>query len=1050
MKPLNRAKELNKESANYGSTPNNKSVIHKPTKKAEIKAKEKAFGKPVVHAPKKPNRPKKKKNKKAGVPLSAKVGAGVAGVALVGGSVAAIVHNMNSGNRNVQDANRHSDDSDLNFGSSKDSSSSSKNNKSKLAKDKNDKKNNKKDKNKDKKSEDALSDLLGDDSSEFAGGSSSKSDKSSDSDKSDLDSLIDGLSGGSADADKGLKELAKKANKSVADASKLGGKDASKGSKASNNETPKELPNAQKDDSKGKGSASALTDLAYKPNATGSDQKAGKDSGTGEGRNTNQRTEARQGNGVDSNKGNSENSDSTRPSRPSNGGNSGNTNPSRPDQGNAGNNTKPDNPNHGNTGGNTGGNTKPNNPDHGNTGGDTKPDNPDHGNTGGNTKPDNPDHGNTGGNTKPDNPDHGNTGGDTKPDNPDHGNTGGDTKPDNPDHGNTGGDTKPDNPDHGNTGGNTNPDQPSNPTYPYQNVPDGTTKSVQFVTTDGTVVGTGTLSKNGNSVNVENIPGGYKLSDVDSEGHSAQLLQWPDQITVVSDGTSQPDNPTPTYPYQNVPDGTTKNVQFVTADGAVVGTGTLSKNGNSVNVSNIPSGYKLSDVDSEGHSAQLLQWPDQITVVSDGTSQPNTPKYPAESVPDGTTKEIQFVTSDGSVVGTGTLSKNGNSVNVSNIPGGYKLADLDSEGHSAQLLKWPNQITVVSDGTSQPDNPSQPGNPKYPAENVPSGTTKSVQFVTANGTVVGTGTLTKDGNSVRISDIPGNYDLSDLDSEGHSPQLLQWPDQITVVSKGNSNKPSQPSNPTYPFLNVPDGTSKEVQFVTSDGSVVGTGQLTRNGNSIGLSGIPSGYKLSDVDSEGHSAQLLQWPNQITVVSDGTNQPSDPNHSNTGGNTSPSQPNNPTYPFLNVPDGTSKNVQFVASDGSVVGTGQLTRNGNSVHLSGIPDGYKLSDEDSQGHSVQLYQWPNQITVVSDGTSQPSNPTHPTTPSYPAERVSDGTSKSIQFVTSDGTVVGTGTLSKTNGMVKLDGIPGNYKLADEDSSGHSAQLLQWPDRIVVASM
>ena len=303
---------------------------------------------------------------------------------------------------------------------------------------------------------------------------------------------------------------------------------------------------------------------------------------------------------------------------------------------------------------------------------------------------------------------------------------------------------------------------------------------------------------------------------------------------------------------------------------------------------------------------------------------------------------------------------------------------------------------------------------------------------------------------MRISDIPGNYDLSDLDSEGHSPQLLQWPDQITVVSKGNSNKPSQPSNPTYPFLNVPDGTSKEVQFVTSDGSVVGTGQLTRNGNSIGLSGIPGGYKLSDVDSEGHSAQLLQWPNQITVVSDGTNQPSDPNHSNTGGNTSPSQLNNPTYPFLNVPDGTSKNVQFVASDGSVVGTGQLTRNGNSVHLSGIPDGYKLSDEDSQGHSVQLYQWPNQITVVSDGTSQPSNPTHPTTPSYPAERVSDGTSKSIQFVTSDGTVVGTGTLSKTNGMVKLDGIPGNYKLADEDSSGHSAQLLQWPDRIVVASM
>ncbi|MDY5247289.1 MAG: hypothetical protein SPJ50_06825 [Ligilactobacillus salivarius] len=914
MKPLNRAKELKKESANLGSTPNYKSVIHKPTKKSEAKAKEKAFGKPVVHTPKKPNRPKKKKNKKAGVPLSAKVGAGVAGVALVGGSVAAIVHNMNSGNKNVQDANRHSDDSGLNFGSSKDSSSN-KNDKSKLNKDKNDKKNNKKDKGKDKKSEDALSDLLGDDSSESASGSSSKSDKSSKSDdKSDLDSLIDGLSGGNADADKGLKELAKKANKSVAEASKLGGKAAAKESK-SNEEKPSELPNAQKDDSKGKGSASALTDLAYKPNVkeNANDSKTGDDNGNGTGRSTTQHTETRPNGNADSSRGKSETS---QPSSHNTGNNTGSSNkPDKNTGGNAGGTIKPDNPNHGNTGGDTGGTTKPGNPNHGTTGGDTggttKPGNPNHdntgGDTGGTTKPGNPDHGTTGGDTggttKPGNPDHGTTGGDTggttKPGNPDHGNTGGDTggttKPDNPDHGTTGGDTggttKPGNPDHGTTGGDTG----------------GTTKP-------------------------DNPDHGNTGGD--------------------TGGTTKPDNPTQTYPYQNVPDGTTKNVQFVTSDGMVVGTGTLSKNGNSVSVANIPSGYKLSDLDGEGHSAQLLQWPDQITVVSDGTSQPDQPSnptYPYQNVPDGTTKNVQFVTSDGTVVGTGTLSKNGNSVSVANIPGGYKLADLDSEGHSAQLLQWPNQITVISDGTSQSDNPSQPDTPKYPAESVPSGTTKSVQFVTADGTVVGTGTLSKDGNSVRISDIPG------------------------------------------------------------------------------------GYKLADLDSEGHSAQLLQWPDQITVVSNGTGQPS-----------------NPTYPFLNVPDGTSKDVQFVTSDGSIVGTGQLTRNGNSVHLSGIPGGYKLSDEDSAGHSAQLYQWPNQITVISDGTSQQNTPTNPTTLSYPAESVSDGTSKSIQFVTSDGTVVGTGTLSRTNGMVKLDGIPADYKLADEDSAGHSAQLLQWPDRIVVASM
>ena len=689
MKPLNRAKELKKESANLGSTPNYKSVIHKPTKKSEAKAKEKAFGKPVVHTPKKPNRPKKKKNKKAGVPLSAKVGAGVAGVALVGGSVAAIVHNMNSGNKNVQDANRHSDDSGLNFGSSKDSSSN-KNDKSKLNKDKNDKKNNKKDKGKDKKSEDALSDLLGDDSSESASGSSSKSDKSSKSDdKSDLDSLIDGLSGGNADADKGLKELAKKANKSVAEASKLGGKAAAKESK-NNEEKPSELPNAQKDDSKGKGSASALTDLAYKPNVkeNANDSKTGADNGNGTGRSTTQHTETRPNGNADSSRGKSETS---QPSSPNTGNNTGSSN-------------KPDK----NTGGNAGGTTKPGNPDHGNTGGDT------------------------GGTTKPDNP---------------------------------------------------------TQTYPYQSVPDGTTKNVQFVTSDGTVVGTGTLSKNGNSVSVANIPGGYKLSDLDGEGHSAQLLQWPDQITVVSDGTSQPDQPSnPTYPYQNVPDGTTKNVQFVTSDGAVVGTGTLSKNGNSVSVANIPGGYKLSDLDGEGHSAQLLQWPNQITVISDGTSQPDnpsqpdTPKYPAESVPSGTTKSVQFVTADGSVVGTGKLTKNGNNVELSGIPGGYKLSDEDSSGHSAQLLQWPNTISVVSDGTTQPSNPSQGDNtnPTYPAESIADGTNKTIQFVTSDGTVVGTGTLSKENGMVRLEGIPGEYKLADIDSSGHSAQLLQWPDQIVV------------------------------------------------------------------------------------------------------------------------------------------------------------------------------------------------------------------------------------------------------------------------------
>src|SRR5699024_11000743 len=125
------------------------------------------------------------------------------------------------------------------------------------------------------------------------------------------------------------------------------------------------------------------------------------------------------------------------------------------------------------------------------------------------------------------------------------------------------------------------------------------------------------------------------------------------------------------------------------------------------------------------------------------------PTYPAQSIPDGTSKQVKFVTSDGTVIGTGTLSKAGNSVQISDIPGRYKLSDLDTEGHSAQLLQWPDTISVVSDGTSQP---SKPDNPTYPAQSIPDGTSKQVQFVTSDGTVIGTGTLSKAGNSVQISD----------------------------------------------------------------------------------------------------------------------------------------------------------------------------------------------------------------------------------------------------------------------------------------------------------
>ena len=845
MKPLNREEVLHKEG---NGTPSNKSVIHKPSKKA----KEEIFGggKPTIYgkkkSPRKVKKDKKNKKKVAGLPLGAKIGAGVAGVAVVGGSVAALVHNIGGTKNDVQNANRHSKDTGLDFGTDKDDNDKSDLESHKSSRKKNDAKHNKHEKK--SKGEDALDDLLGGDSNSSSDDSSSKSSKSKHSDDSDdtIESLINGMSGGNSSSDKSLKALAEKATKSVSQANKLGGKEASKAVKGKSE--PSKLPNAKENQDE-KTNKNGLTALAYKPGQKQDDQLDAKINDLVARTNTQRENNGKGRVTENVNNGGNKGNTGTATARPNNNGNTGSSKPT--------NTGKPSNPLHNNPGDvvvkpdNPGHQTNPDNPSH-----ETKPNNPGH-----QTNPDNPGH-----QTNPDNPSH-----ETKPNNPGH-----QTNPDNPGH-----QTNPDNPGHqtnpDNPGHQTNPDNPTTPTYPYQSVPDRTSKTVTFVDVSGKKIGTGTLTKNGNNVSLSDIPSGYKLADEDTEGHSAQLLQWPDTINVVSDGTNQPS--TPTYPFQNVADGTTKGVTFVDAYGKQVGTGTLTKNGNNVSVDGIPGGYKLSDLDTEGHSAQLLQWPDTISVVSDGTSQPSkpdNPTYPAQSIPDGTSKQVQFVTSDGTVIGTGTLSKAGNSVQISDIPGGYKLSDLDADGHSAQLLQWPNSITVVSDGSSvQPGgstNSDQPSTPTYPFQSVPDGTSKTVAFVDGSGNQVGTGTLTKNGNSVHLSGIPGGYKLSDEDSQGHSAQLYQWPNSITVVSDGSSVQPSgntnpdQSSNPTYPAQSIPDGTSKQVQFVTSDGTVVGTGTLTKRNGGVAVDGIPGGYQMTDLDSQGHSMQLWNWPDKLTVMS----------------------------------------------------------------------------------------------------------------------------------------------------------------------------------------
>ena len=998
MEPLKKSNNVNASHGTGTPVVNKPGQVNRPSFKTN-KAKKQVFG-----SPKKPKKNNKKKNK-GGMPLPLKIGGGVAAGAL---AVGIIGYAMTNNHANNSASNKdNSTDSDLTGKGSDDGTNDLTKNKKKNSNNKKSKKSKK-----DGKETDLLNDILDGEGAKASGKHSSSKSSSSE----ELDSLIKSMGSDSKGSHKGgasLKQLAKKATESKAVAENLGG---SKSSKISEKEKSRNEIGTEKKNT------SELQQLANKnknAKSVSSEPKIPGQSNITKGTTTNSK----------------------------------NTTHHNISTGTKGQPTTA--PGHGHHGGGTQPTSQPTTaPGHGHHGGGTQPTSqpttvPDHGHHGGGTQPTSqpttvPDHGHHSGGTQPTSqpttvPDHGHHGGGTQPTSqpttaPDYGHHGGETQPTSqpttaPDHGHHGGGTQPTSqpttaPDHGHHGGGTQSTTAPTPTLPYENVPDGTTKTVQFVDSDGKVVGTGELTKHGNGVSLNDIPSGYKLADEDANGKSAQLLQWPNQISVVSDGSQ----PTTKYPSDSVPDGTTKSIQFVDSNGKVVGTGELTKHGNGVSLNGIPSGYKLSDEDANGKSAQLLQWQNQIKVVSDG-SQPATPTYLFEKVADGSSKPVTFVDSQGKSVGTGTITKEKNSVNINDIPDGYKLADLDSNGQSPQLLQWPDQISVVSDGSQS----SQPTTPTYPFEKVADGSSKSVTFVDSQGKNVGTGSITRNGNGVNVSGIPGGYKLADEDSQGQSAQLLQWPNQISVVSDG-----SKSATPSYPAQSITNGTSKSVKFIDDSGKVVGTGTISKNGDSINVDGIPGGYELSDEGSQGQSAQLLQWPDQLSVVATG----GAPSTNQSTGNSEGQLINgdaSKTYPFEKVANGTTKDVSFVDSNGKVVGTGKLYKSNNSVSIDGIPGGYKLSDEDSQGQSAQLLDWPNKIVVVADGSSKP-------TTTYAAENIPDGTSKSVKYVDMNGNVLGTGTITKHGNGVSADGIPYGYKVAGAEGNQMN-DLLNWSDQITL---
>ena len=568
MKPLNKSNNVNENQGVSAPIVNKPGQANKPNFKSK-QAKRQVFGSP---------RGPKKKRKEGGMPLPLKIGGGVAAGAIAVGVIGYAVTNNNHANQSASNKN-NSNDSDLTNNGSDNSSDRSKTKKSNGKRKKGSHDNKSKKSKKDGKETDLLNDIL-----DGEGSSSGKKHSSSKDSSDELGSLIKSMGSkgdNSHNSGSTLKQLAKKAAKSQTAAEDLGTRKSKNGSEKG------KAQNTIGSD-KGKNSSSELRQLANKNKAAESESARTRIPGQSSAKSADENKISNPERGKGQLETNLDHDHRT-----------GRVNQSTTvaNHGKGGTSSKGQSTTIINHGHHSGGTTQPTSqpttaPEHGrHSSGTTQP----------TSQPTTaPDHGHhSGGTTQP-------TSQPTTA--PDHGHhSGGTTQP-------TSQPTTA--PDHEDQGGSTT--QPtSQPTttpiskLPYENVPDGSTKAITFIDDKGNNVGTGELTKNGNSVNVKNIPYGYKLSDEDSEGHSTQLLQWPDQISVVSDG-SQP--ATPSYPIDNITDGSSKSVSFIDNNGNVVGTGIISKDDNSVNVKNIPYGYKLSDEDSEGHSAQLLQWPDQITV----------------------------------------------------------------------------------------------------------------------------------------------------------------------------------------------------------------------------------------------------------------------------------------------------------------------------------------------------------------------------------------------------------------------------------------------------
>ncbi|WP_203626595.1 mucin-binding protein [Lacticaseibacillus mingshuiensis] len=563
--------------------------------------------------------------------------------------------------------------------------------------------------------------------------------------------------------------------------------------------------------------------------------------------------------------------------------------------------------------------------------------------------------------------------------------------------------------------------------------------TINFVTYDGTIVGTETFDGNAGDLHQVVAPSGWSFAPgVDDNVELTDTPETPITKLVAEPAGQVPNDGTQAWlndVNEDAPSAEEYTVNFVTYDGTIVGTMTLDGNVGNLYTVDAPDGWifapgvdgdvELTDT-PETPITKLVAEPKGVETTDDPqvwTKEENGEPTSAE------TYTVNFVTYDGTVVGTETFDGNAGDLHQVVAPSGWSFAPgVDGNVELTDTPETPiTKLVAEPKGVDTTDDPQvwtkeENGEPT-------SAETYTVNFITYDGTVVGTTTLTgNDGNHFTV-DAPNGWSFAPgVDGDVELTDTPETPITKLVAEPKGVETTDDPQ--VWTKEENGEATSAEtytVNFVTYDGTIVGTTTLDGNEGNHFTVDAPDGWSFAPgVDGNG---ELTDTPEtaitKLVAEPKGVETTDDPQVWTKEENGEPTSAEAYT-------------VNFITYDGTIVGTTTLTGNDGNHFTVDAPDGWSFAP--GVDGDVVLTDTPE--TAITKLVAEPKGIETTDDPQvWTKEENGEPTSAetyTVHFVTYDGTIVGTMTLTGNagnhftvtapNGWTFAPGLDGDVELTD----------------------